>query len=118
MSKDGESTNWVTIGIPEKTRDRAKEDYEETYEQILKAGMKALDGEPVGEFDPEEISFEQVATANQVREINEQLEAIANSASMASEPTFDDDAVAQLMNRIDDLQSQLPKDVAQEVGQR
>ena len=43
-------TNWVTIKVPERTRDKAQED-PRTYEEIMKAGL--VESEPVGEITPE-----------------------------------------------------------------
>jgi len=80
-------TEWVTIKIPEETRDTARET-DATYDTIMQMGITAYqeglvntDGEVIGET-PEPGEFGQIATV-------EDLEQLKDELSMANEPGVD-----------------------------
>lgn len=85
-------TEWVTIKIPEQTRDEARED-SRTYEQIMKDGLgkPALDRN--GDVDADVIAEE-----------------LKNTISMANEPGVELDT-ERIINRVDDLETELKREI-------
>lgn len=95
MTED--SINWVTIKVPEEVRDEARDD-DRTYGEIMQAGLGT---HPVESDVP-------------VDEIAEELKAEIDSLTFSG-AVFEEEA-ERIMDRIDDLQSQVPKDVAEELS--
>ena len=60
-------TNWVTIKVPERTRDKAQED-PRTYEEIMKAGLKPEQADPESEVEVSPVDHLQLEAIDAVRE--------------------------------------------------
>ena len=93
-------TNWVTIKVPEEARDKARED-PRTYGEILEAGCETATSTET-EQTPERIAQE-----------------VANALDMAAfNGALSDEQANELIGRLDDLEAQLPRKVAEEVHSR
>jgi len=99
-------TNWVTIKIPEEIRDDARED-SRTYAEIMQAGLKE---------EHNSLDAEREELIEDIREQLEGLEDAKNEISMANEPGVEVD-VERIIKRIDDLENNLPVEVAREIQQ-
>lgn len=98
-----DSKEWVTIGIPESTRDKAR-DRPETYEEIMEAGMKALENEGT-------TKLYQPGDDEPVEEIADK---VADQISMANEPgvEVETDEIIKEIRKLQELVEQAPNKTA------
>lgn len=112
-------TNWVTIKIPEDTRDDAKEVDGLTYEQLITLGIQADGADIVGKndngdvwlnLDQEGTDAGSVQESSDTDEIHRKLDQIqsaqANTVSDALDIAEEQD-IHSVLNRIDDLETEL-----------
>jgi hypothetical protein len=94
-------TNWVTIKIPETTRDKAKND-SRTYEEIMKAGLESDNNNAYDNTDAQDIA----------NEVVNQIDVAAFNGGIS------DEKADEVIGKLEDMRSQMPVEVAQEVNKK
>lgn len=97
---DDDAKEWVTIKIPATVRDKARDD-PRTYGEVMQAGLK---NEATLRFESD----------NHPKNVIEELK---NELSMLNDPAvgLDDEGVERVLGRLDDLEAQLPRKIAEEL---
>lgn len=128
-----ESKEWVTIKIPKEIRGPAQDIDSLTYGQLMALGVQAHTADVVGKNDEgdvwlnlDDLDSESSETRDidnsdvDLAEIERKLDQIQGAQSDTVSKAMQlgelqDQQFDRIINRIDDLQAQLPKDVANEV---
>lgn len=102
-------TNWVTIKIPEETRDDARDVDERTYGELMQLGIEAYQADIVGVNSDGDIWVNvNQGDPDERADIDEIAEQLKEDLSMAADPGVNEaEIVDNVVNRIDDLETEL-----------